>query len=117
MQQSHALSDVSINPQCHSDLTIGVDLGDRWSRYCVLDQAGTVIEEDRVRTNETSLRLRFTRTAARVVQSCFFVIVVMQRLSTISSPVAGQNAVDVLNRVETCGSICGSTAHEIRPLF
>ena len=25
---------------------IGIDLGDRWSRYCVLDAAGTVVEED-----------------------------------------------------------------------
>ena len=30
--------------------TIGIDLGDRWSRYCVLDGAGAIIEEDRVRT-------------------------------------------------------------------
>ena len=66
MRQNHA-ADVSISPQGHSDLTIGVDLGDRWSWYCVLDQAGAVIEEERVRTNEAGLRLRFTRAAARVV--------------------------------------------------
>jgi hypothetical protein len=29
---------------------IGIDLGDRWSRYCVLDPAGTAVEEDRART-------------------------------------------------------------------
>ncbi len=66
MQQSHA-ADISINPQSCSELTIGIDLGDRWSRYCVLDQAGAVIEEDRVRANEAGFRLRFTRAAARVV--------------------------------------------------
>jgi hypothetical protein len=30
--------------------TIGMDLGDRWSRYCVLDGNGLLVEEDRVRT-------------------------------------------------------------------
>ena len=28
--------------------TIGIDLGDRWSRYCMLDGAGAIIEEDRL---------------------------------------------------------------------
>ena len=30
-------------------LTIGVDLGDRWSFYCVLDEAGKIILEQKVR--------------------------------------------------------------------
>jgi len=38
------------------DRTVGVDLGDRFSRYCVLNSDGEVIEEGRVRTNEESLR-------------------------------------------------------------
>ena len=38
---------------------IGLDLGDKWSRYCVLDQAGVVLEEDRVRSISESLRERF----------------------------------------------------------
>src|SRR5262245_57853755 len=37
--------------------TIGVDLGDRWSRYCVLDQDGG--KEDRVRTSAEALTQRF----------------------------------------------------------
>jgi len=32
--------------------TVGVDLGDQWSRYCVLDRDGTIIEEDRERTED-----------------------------------------------------------------
>ena len=36
--------------------TVGVDLGDRFSRYCVLNSEGEVIEEGRVRTNEEALR-------------------------------------------------------------
>jgi transposase len=31
-------------------LTIGLDLGDRWSFYCVLDEAGKVILEQKVPT-------------------------------------------------------------------
>ena len=31
-------------------LTIGVDLGDRWSFYCVLDEAGKIILEQKVPT-------------------------------------------------------------------
>ena len=37
-------------PQTHSGEVIGIDLGDRWSCYCVVDQASRVVEEDRVRT-------------------------------------------------------------------
>ena len=32
-----------------------VDWGDRWSRYCVLDRSGEVIEEDRIRTTESGI--------------------------------------------------------------
>ena len=39
--------------------TIGVDLGDRWSRYCVLDESGTVLEEGRVRTSAAALEQQF----------------------------------------------------------
>jgi len=31
-------------------LTIGVDLGDRWSCYCVLDEAGEILLEEKVAT-------------------------------------------------------------------
>lgn len=41
--------------------TIGIDLGDRWSRYCVLDGAGAIIEEDRVRTTAEALEQRLGR--------------------------------------------------------
>lgn len=32
-------------------VVIGLDLGDRWSRCCVLDDAGAVLEEDRLRSH------------------------------------------------------------------
>ncbi len=46
-------------PQTHSQEVIGIDLGDCWSRYCVLDQAGAVVEEDWVRTTAEALRAKF----------------------------------------------------------
>jgi|ERR1041385_1325607 transposase len=39
--------------------TIGLDLGDRWSRYCVIDSRGSVVKEDRVRTNPEALEETF----------------------------------------------------------
>jgi transposase len=38
------------------DRTVGVDLGDRFSRYCVLNSEGEVMEEGRVRTNQEAFR-------------------------------------------------------------
>ena len=37
-------------------LTVGLDLGDRNSWYCVLDECGQMQLEQRVRTNEKALR-------------------------------------------------------------
>jgi predicted NBD/HSP70 family sugar kinase len=41
-------------------LTIGLDLGDRWSNYCVLDDAGEVLQ---TRTFFTSFLLFVNRSA------------------------------------------------------
>ena len=47
---------------------IGLDLGDKWSRYCVLDSAGMIVEEDRVRSNGEALQERFRHwNAIRIV--------------------------------------------------
>lgn len=43
-------------------LTVGIDLGDRFSRFCVLDAEGAVVEEGRVATTEIALRRRFSVT-------------------------------------------------------
>ena len=37
-------------------LTIGVDLGDRWSFYCVLDEAGKIILEQKVATTPEGMK-------------------------------------------------------------
>jgi transposase len=36
-------------------LTIGLDLGDRWSWYCVLDERGEVLLEQRVSTTPKAM--------------------------------------------------------------
>lgn len=40
-------------------LTVGIDLGDKLSRVCVLDQDGAIIEESSVKTTDGALRQRF----------------------------------------------------------
>ena len=40
-------------------LTIGVDLGDRWSFYCVLDEAGKIILEQKVATTAEAMKQTF----------------------------------------------------------
>jgi hypothetical protein len=44
--------------------TIGMDLGDRWSRYCVVGRNGEIVEEDRVRTTMERLDQRFGKMQA-----------------------------------------------------
>lgn len=44
------------------ELTVGLDLGDRFSHLCVVDGTGEVVEESRLRTTETGLRRRFEGT-------------------------------------------------------
>jgi transposase len=42
-------------------LTIGLDLGDRWSFYCVLDEAGKIILEQKVPTTPEAMKQIFSR--------------------------------------------------------
>jgi transposase len=42
-------------------LTIGVDLGDRWSFYCVLDEAGKIILEQKVATTPEAIQQTFAK--------------------------------------------------------
>ena len=46
-------------------LTIGLDLGDRNSWYCVLDESGQIQLEQRVRTNAKALQRSLRRDAAQ----------------------------------------------------
>ena len=58
MKQTLAIAPVC-SPLTTAGEVIGIDLGDRWSRYCILDAGGTVIEEDRVRTTPGALTTKF----------------------------------------------------------
>src|SRR5580698_3412629 len=40
-------------------LTIGLDLGDRWSFYCVMDEAGQVILEHKLPTTPEAMKQTF----------------------------------------------------------
>jgi transposase len=42
-----------------SGLTIGIDLGDQWSQFCLLDADGTLREEGRVRSTRSAFQARF----------------------------------------------------------
>ena len=42
------------------EMTVGLDLGDRVSHYCILESHGEVMEEGRVATTEKALRQQFT---------------------------------------------------------
>ena len=42
-------------------LTIGLDLGDRWSFYCVLDEAGKVLLEQKVATTPEAMKQTFEK--------------------------------------------------------
>src|SRR5260370_25127627 len=42
-------------------LTIGLDLGDRTSRYCILDEAGEVVSEGQLPTTQTGLNSLFKK--------------------------------------------------------
>ncbi len=55
------------NTTTASRMTIGIDLGDRYSHFAVLDHAGELVEEGRLRTTPAAFKLRFTScTPARV---------------------------------------------------
>jgi transposase len=49
-------------------MTVGLDVGDRHTQFCILDEAGEVVAEGRIRTTVEALREHFTRWASsRVV--------------------------------------------------
>jgi len=42
-------------------LTIGMDLGDRWSFYCVLEESGKVILEEKLATTPEAMKQTFAK--------------------------------------------------------
>src|ERR1700680_2323700 len=48
-------------------VTIGLDLGDRWSFYCVLDEAGKVILEQKVPTTPEAMKQTFGKIPRSII--------------------------------------------------
>src|ERR1700675_4770391 len=49
-------------------LTIGLDLGDRWSFYCVLNERGEVVREEKLPTTPEAMKRTFEKfPASRIV--------------------------------------------------
>ncbi len=49
-------------------LTIGLDLGDRASWYCVLDEAGTIVREQKLGTTPKAMKETFGQCRAAASQ-------------------------------------------------
>src|SRR5688572_14001535 len=47
--------------------TLGLDISDRFTSYCLIDDAGEILEEGRLRTTPEALSQRLTSVAGRVV--------------------------------------------------
>ena len=48
----------------HSSRTVGIDLGDQMSNYCVLDEQGDIVSEGTLRTTEAGFREQFQHMGA-----------------------------------------------------
>ncbi len=69
MKKVSTLAAKQSNNISHQTLTIGLDLGDRNSWYCVLDEAGQIQLEQRVRTTANALQEVFGATPrSRIAQ-------------------------------------------------
>jgi transposase len=52
-------------------ITVGLDLGDRWSHYCLLNEDGDLVEEGRIATSEAGIRKQFEgEPRQRVAMEC-----------------------------------------------
>jgi transposase len=52
------LQTISATPR-HTSLTIGIDLGDQWSQFCLLTPDGALLEEGCVRSTRSAFQARF----------------------------------------------------------
>ena len=53
------------------EMTMGIDVGDRYSHLCLLDEEGEVVERDRVRSTEAAFRRHFEGTPRlRIALEC-----------------------------------------------
>jgi len=71
MKNSNRTSSQSGTWKAKPAVVVGLDLGDRWSHYCVLNQDGEAVEEGRLATTEAGLRRQFEgEPVSRVAMEC-----------------------------------------------
>lgn len=60
MKKINTVTAKKVEQNASQKLTIGLDLGDRWSWYCVLDEAGEVVLEQKVATTPKAMKEVFS---------------------------------------------------------
>jgi transposase len=79
--------------ESNNTLTIGIDLGDRWGHYCVLDVEGEIVEEGRLRMTRSAFTAHFTGPRARIaIETGAHSTWVNQHLSELGHEVIVANA-------------------------
>jgi len=64
-------SNVSIEWKEKPAITVGLDLGDRFSHYCMVNQEGEVVEEGRIQTTESAVKDHFEDVSRmRIAMEC-----------------------------------------------
>ena len=58
-QQTQNTSIQKTRNSAPNQITVGIDLGDKWSHYCILDEEAQVVEEGRFRTVTRSVEKQF----------------------------------------------------------
>jgi transposase len=58
-QQTRNTSTKKVRKSSQNQITVGIDLGDRWSHYCILDEEANMVEEGRFRTVASSVEKHF----------------------------------------------------------
>src|SRR5262250_3350198 len=61
MQKSNTVRKIGNKIFKGRQLTIGMDLGDRWSFYCVLEESGKVILEEKLATTAEAMKQTFAK--------------------------------------------------------
>ena len=61
MQKSNTMRGTAKKIFKGRQLTIGMDLGDRWSFYCVLEESGRVLLEDKFATTPEAMKQTWSR--------------------------------------------------------
>ena len=58
-QQTKKTSTKKVRKSFQNQITVDIDLGDKWSHYCILDDDSNVVEEGRFRTVARSVEKQF----------------------------------------------------------